>query len=137
MLRQCSISDLNKINFFLSELGCKTIEEDDLINNLHQYYVYQKNNLIIGFIGYSIYYDRAELDYLYVIEKYRKKGIGNLMLDYLINLVKEKCTNISLEVNTSNISAINLYKKKGFKCAKVITNYYQNEDGFLMIKELD
>lgn len=130
MLRQCSISDLNKINFFLSELGCKTIEEDDLINNLHQYYVYQKNNLIIGFIGYSIYYDRAELDYLYVIEKYRKKGIGNLMLDYLINLVKEKCTNISLEVNTSNISAINLYKKRALNALKWLLIIIRMKMGF-------
>ena len=71
------------------------------------------------------------------LEDYRFNNIGSRLLDYIINLVKGKCYNISLEVITDNIVAINLYKKKGFECVKIITNYYKEKNGFLMVKELD
>ena len=137
MIREIKCSDISVINFFLKELGSKEITASDLKNKLHQYYVYQLDGLVVGFIGYSIYYDRAEIDYLYVLNNYRFNNIGSRLLYYIINLVKGKCYNISLEVSTDNIVAINLYKKKGFECVKIITNYYKEKNGFLMVKELD
>ena len=51
-----------------------------------------------------------------VKKEYRKKGIGQILLEKLISLSKEtKLNTIILEVNVNNKIAINLYKKNGFK----------------------
>lgn len=137
MIRILTLGDLEKINQFLLELNSIPINKKDLESNLHQYIGYEKDNQIIGFACYSIYYDRAEIDYIYTLNKYRNQNIGNELLDYIINLCKNKCYNITLEVGKSNYIAIKLYEKKGFKPVKIIKNYYNDDDGILMLKELD
>ena len=37
---------------------------------------YIENNLSIGFLDYSLIYDRIEIDNIYVLEEYRNKKIG-------------------------------------------------------------
>ena len=137
MIQELELADLKKVNCFLTDLKNRNITDKDLNNGLHQYVVYKQDGLLIGFMGYSIYYDRAELDYLYIDKYYRNLNIGSNLLDYLFNYCREKCYNITLEVSIDNINAIKLYEKKGFKRIKVITNYYKDKDGVLMIKELD
>ena len=100
-------------------------------------YVYKLNNKIIGFINFSIIYDRAELNYIFVLEEYRKKGYANKMMSFLIDYAKKNnCLNITLEVRKSNNSAINLYKKFKFKVIAERKNYYKNEDAIMMLKEV-
>ena len=43
-------------------------------------------------------------------------------------------SNITLEVNINNISAIKLYEKNGFKVVSKRENYYNGVDGYLMLK---
>ena len=46
--------------------------------------------------------------------------------------------NVNLEVRVSNVKAIALYQKFGFKNVSVRKRYYSNgEDAYLMIKELE
>ena len=46
--------------------------------------------------------------------------------------------NVNLEVRVSNVKAIALYQKFGFKNVAVRKRYYSNgEDAYLMIKELE
>ena len=47
-------------------------------------------------------------------------------------LKKQKCVNITLEVNKENTYAIKLYKKVGFKEVAIRKNYYDGVDGILM-----
>ena len=60
------------------------------------------------------------------------------MLEKLIKIAKErKLNSITLEVNTKNIPAINLYKKYNFKEVGLRKNYYKNcEDALIMTLEL-
>jgi len=97
-------------------------------------FVYILNDVPVGLISYSIIYDRIELEYLWVDKKYRNKGIASLLLDYMFNV--DNVSNITLEVRVSNLNAINLYKKKGFKICAVRKNYYNGEDAYLMIREM-
>ena len=54
-------------------------------------------------------YERAELNYIFVKEEERKKGIASKMLEYMLNNLKEECIEtIDLEVNSLNKKAINL-----------------------------
>ncbi|MDD4608520.1 MAG: GNAT family N-acetyltransferase [Bacilli bacterium] len=96
---------------------------------------YVIDNVIVGFIDYSIIYDKAELNYIIILENYRNQKIASKLIEYFIlDAKKNKCVNITLEVRTSNNLAINLYKKYGFVEVAIRNNYYQEEDGILMMK---
>ncbi|WP_323669809.1 GNAT family N-acetyltransferase [Aliarcobacter butzleri] len=59
-------------------------------------------------------------------------GIASKLLEYSFEKLRNK--NFSLEVKTKNIKAIKLYEKYGFKIKKVLKDYYEDSDGYLMIK---
>ena len=88
---------------------------------------------VIGYLDYSLIYDRMEIDNFLVNPLYRNKGIGNKLMTYLIDIAnKINVDNITLEVRVSNIVAINLYKKYGFLEVAIRKYYYGDEDGILM-----
>ena len=90
----------------------------------------------IGYLEYSVIYDRMEIDNIEVMDEYRKRGIGSKLMECLINLAKENnINNITLEVRVSNEIARNLYKKYGFKDVAIRKYYYGDEDGILMEKK--
>lgn len=106
-------------------------------NPFLKYLIYKEENKLVGFINYSILYERAELNYIYVDKNFRREGIANKLMEYMfIELRKEKVLSITLEVKKSNVSAINLYKKWKFEPVSIRKNYYGNEDGILMFKEV-
>ena len=109
-------------------------EEDFFKDDLNKYLIYEYNNKPVGFLEYSLYYDRLELNYIYIDSKFRKKGFGSELLEYFINLYKDQnILNITLEVAESNVAAIELYKKKGFEVVAVRERYYSNyENAYLM-----
>ena len=94
---------------------------------------YVKKDKIIGFLLYSLIYDRIEIEQFEVITKERGKGIGDKLLKYLIEKYKKRdIKNITLEVKEDNIAAINLYKKYGFKKVSTREKYYDGINGLLM-----
>lgn len=71
---------------------------------------------IIGFLLYSLIYDRIEIEQFEVTTKERRKGIGNKLLNYLVEKYQDNnIKNITLEVKEDNIVAINLYKNMALK----------------------
>jgi len=96
-------------------------------------FVYLENNIPVGLISYSLIYDRIELEYIWVQKEFRKCGIGSKLMDKMLS---EDASNITLEVRKSNVDAIDLYKKYGFKVVSVRDNYYGSEDAFLMMREM-
>ncbi|MCI5703253.1 MAG: GNAT family N-acetyltransferase [Erysipelotrichaceae bacterium] len=133
MLRTLEIKDfetlnnlINDPNYIIDEAELKKISK-----------VYLKDDKIIGYISYQIMYERAELNYIFVKEEERKKGVASKMLEYMLNNLKEECIEtIDLEVNSLNKKAINLYQKYGFKTVSIRKKYYDGIDGFLMLKEV-
>ena len=98
---------------------------------------YVEKDKIIGFLLYSLIYDRIEIEQFEVITKERGKGIGDKLLKYLIEKYKDSdIKNITLEVKEDNIAAINLYKKYGFKKVSTREKYYDGINGILMEKTL-
>lgn len=105
-------------------------------NAFSKEFVYIEEEKIVGFIIYSIIYDRIELDYIYVCETKRNVGIASKLMLYMIeDSSNNNVKNITLEVNVNNKSAIALYKKHGFIIAATRNGYYNGEDGYLMIRE--
>lgn len=98
---------------------------------------YVLDNKTVGYLDYSLIYDRMEIDNFLVEEEYRCKGIGTKLLAHLISIAIEyHVINITLEVRCSNDIAINLYKKFGFREVALRKYYYGDEDGILMEKQV-
>ena len=98
------------------------------------YYVDDKQ---VGYLDYSLIYDRIEIDNFLVDEDSRGLGIGKKLLSYLVVIgINNHVVNITLEVRVSNLVAINLYKKFGFREVALRKFYYGDEDGILMEKQV-
>lgn len=100
------------------------------LNAFSHILIYVKDDEILGFLDYSKMYENMEINYIYVKEEYRKKGVATELLNYMITT--NNFNNITLEVNTKNLNAINLYKKFDFKIINIRKNYYNGVDGYLM-----
>lgn len=98
---------------------------------------YVEGNKILGYIAYLDIYDRFEISNIYVLKEFRSNGIGSKMLQFVIDVgLNRKINNITLEVNSKNTNAINLYLKYGFKKVAIRSGYYSGIDGILMEKEM-
>jgi len=73
-----------------------------------------------------------------VLPEHQRKGIAYaLMQETMQAMVSYKAKECYLEVRTSNLPAIELYKKLRFEVTRTISNYYADrEDAFVMAKQL-
>lgn len=127
------IIDIGLINEFLNIYNNTKV--NDIRNPFLKYDFLYIDDIPVGFISYSLLYDRIELEHIFILEDKRRRGYASKLLDYLIKLAKRKnLINITLEVNVNNQSAINLYKKHAFEVVAIREKYYGNNDGYLMIR---
>ena len=136
MIRKAINSDFETITKYYREFDENSVElfETDPFSHL---YVYELDNVIAGFVNYSIIYDRAEINYIYVNENYRGKHIASELMEFLlVDVIDNGCLNVTLEVSEKNKAGIELYKKFGFEEKAIRKNYYKDSDGILMMKEL-
>lgn len=113
--------------------------ENELENSRSKYLVAKLNNQIVGFGGIWKAVDDIHITNIVVNKNFRRKSVGSTILKNLINLAKQdNITSITLEVNCTNIPAIKLYEKFGFKNVGVRKKYYNNTyDAIIMSKDLD
>lgn len=81
-----------------------------------------ENDIVIGNIMITTLFDPVKniksyyLNYVSVLEKYRKKGIATTLLKYVEYLaIKENISYIELTSNSKRIDATRLYLKLGYK----------------------
>ena len=89
----------------------------------------------VGYIGYMVIIGEADIINIGVLPEYRGLGIGNMLMDAMIDeLKKNGATRVHLEVRKSNVAAISLYKKYGFIATGVSKNHYKEptEDAIRM-----
>lgn len=106
------------------------------------YYHIKRNNLFVYTHGnelaaYVLWLKRKKYYRLYslgVSTHLRGTGVAQELLGYSFKHLKASI--YTLEVKTTNHSAITLYQKFGFIKQKVLKSYYQNNhDGYLMRKQ--
>ena len=112
---------------------------NELENNLAHYYCATNDDKkIVGVAGCWHIFEEAHITTLSVHPEHRKKRIAqNLLFQVIDDCYKNKIKYITLEVRESNIPAISLYEKNGFKSIGVRKNYYQdnNENALIMFTE--
>ncbi|WP_455480227.1 ribosomal protein S18-alanine N-acetyltransferase [Bartonella sp. B23] len=86
-------------------------------------------NQILGFCLCRLILDEAEIITIAVQPHFHRKGIGTLLLDSILrHLHHEGTIKLFLEVEETNLSALNLYQHFKFeKIAKRLA-YYQSKD---------
>lgn len=107
----------------------------ELSNPIAKYLVLKSNDVIVGFIGVWTILDEGHIMDIAVHPQYRNKGIGSLLLEFLISKLESfGLKSMTLEVRASNIVAKALYKKYGFEEEGVRKGYYSNnkEDAIIM-----
>lgn len=115
------------------------IFKGELENPNSKYIVAKINNKIVGYAGLWKAVDDVHITNIVTAKAFRKRGIAKAMLKCLIELAKqeENITSITLEVNSKNIPAINLYKSFDFYVVGLRKKYYNNiDDAIIMTKKL-
>ena len=84
-------------------------------------------NLVIGICVFQVVLDEAQINYFVVNNKFRKKGFGSYLMNYLI----KKCEKLNLkklllEVSQSNVTAERFYSRFDFSTVGIRKNYYKD-----------
>lgn len=137
-IMQMTLSDLDNISSTLQtcfdDFWSYNILKSELENPNSKYIVAKMEETIIGFAGIIDTLDQMEITNIVVRKDMRNKGIGNILLNKLIQLSKGNQKNtIFLEVNSNNLNAIKLYEKNGFKKVGLRKKYYNNTDDAILM----
>jgi len=109
-------------------------------NPVAKLYVAIIDDEVVGYLDFMITFDSATINRVAVDAEYRQKGIGQALLDKMIDVChkqKDAVEFITLEVRPSNTAAQALYLKNGWKQVTVKKGYYSNgEDAIYMIRSI-
>ncbi len=137
MIREFLPSDIDSIN----ELGtlikgnfASVYKISELNREYAGIYVYVEDNKVIGFLEYEYHFEITDIINIAVSKKHQNKGVGAVLMNYLINNTKSE--KIMLEVCENNESALNLYKKCGFMEINRRKKYYDCLDAIIMERKI-
>ena len=90
-------------------------------------------NLVIGICVLQLVLDEAQINYFVVNQKYRKRGFGSYLMNYLIKLCEDlKINKILLEVSLKNTTADRFYSHFEFSTVGVRRDYYKDGSDALL-----
>ena len=129
------VSEIEKNNF--SEPWSTNSFAEELENELSICYVEKYLDKPVGYVCAQIIHPEAFLCTIASDNSLRRRGIGERLVNYLIDYCKfKRCESLSLEVRVSNIPAQKLYEKAGFVNLGIRKNFYSKpaEDAYIMTK---
>ena len=96
------------------------------------------SDLLIGICVFHVVLDEAQINFFVVNKKYRKKGFGSYLMNYLIiQCEKLNINKLFLEVSHTNITAEKFYSRFDFFTVGIRRNYYKDgSDALLKEKKL-
>lgn len=130
------IAALEKICF--SDPWSEKSVASELDNPLSLWLVAIEDGVVAGYVGSQTVLGEADMMNLAVAPDYRRRGVGEALVQALISELKNINTHcLTLEVRASNNPAIALYKKLGFTQVGRRPRYYEKprEDALILRKE--
>lgn len=80
----------------------------------------------------------ADLLRIAVCSENQASGLATFLVNFMINNLRDKSfQEVILEVRQSNLPAIKLYEKIGFKKITIRKKYYGDEDGVIYLLKLN
>ena len=132
---------IREVNRLMSQIGLTKHSPKPMTKKIFRSLIGQKGVMLFGACADSkkigklfgivtIYFVRVPsgltsvVDDLVIDEPYRKWGVGRILLEYCINLARQKrARHINLRTNPARIEANKLYQAMGFNLMK--TNFYR------------
>ena len=95
-------------------------------------------NFLIGICVFHVILDEAQINYFVVDQKYRRKGFGSFLMDYLIKRCQKANINkLFLEVSHNNVTAEKFYNHFDFFTVGIRRKYYKDgSDALLKEKKI-
>ena len=139
MIRSFELKDIDRIielenSVFNHSLGNEFLEKA-FRSEIAYVYVFEEDNIIKGYI--STVFDGKTIEILnFCVDKnYQRMGIGEKIITYVLNELKLKGAKDSiLEVRRSNVKAITLYTKVGYKKIHERKAYYSDGEDALVLQ---
>ena len=131
------IAQIEKLCF--SDPWSENSISSELNSRISLWFVALDGDSVAGYIGSQSVLDTADMMNVAVHPDYRRQGIGEKLVLVLAQALKEKgIRGLMLEVRESNVPAIALYEKLGFRQVGLRKNYYRapKENALIMRKEL-
>ena len=102
-----------------------------LMDDDHQFIIPYEDGIAKGYACYKIHPGKVRIEKLYVLPDQHKKGIGNLMVEHIINKAKGIVDTVELNVYREN-KAVGFYKRIGFEIVKEVDipigeGYFMND----------
>lgn len=108
--------------------------EKELENRISYYKIAIYCGTPVGFIGVWNIAGECEVIDIAVDLKFRRRGIASQLMEDVIGFCKDSVIPvIHLEVRESNIAAISLYEKVGFKRVGFREKYYSNGENAVLM----
>ncbi|MGJ8618970.1 MAG: ribosomal protein S18-alanine N-acetyltransferase [Methylophilaceae bacterium] len=105
----------------------------NFLDSLHAGYhawVMTQGDEVIGYAVLMIVLDEAQLLNLSIATSFQKQGLGSALLNHVMTqAVSLEADYMFLEVRASNVAAIALYQRVGFKQVSVRRGYYPADPG--------
>lgn len=131
-----AVAEIEKVCF--SDPWSLNSINSELDNPLSLWLVALDGDRVAGYVGSQTVLGGSDMMNLAVLPEYRKQGIGERLVNELVEHLKENgaCC-LVLEVRQSNEPAISLYTKLGFQQVGLRPNYYRNpkENALILRKE--
>ena len=84
-------------------------------------------NLVIGICVFQVVLDEAQINYFVVNNKFRKKGFGSYLMNYLIKQCERlNLKKLLLEVSQDNVISEKFYSSFDFYTVGIRRNYYKD-----------
>ena len=128
MIRKCTLTDITRIYYIINE-AARSYDGVIPADCYHQpymplpeleremkrmdFYGWVSDGTLVGVMGIEPVKDVTLIRHAYVLPLWQNKGIGSGLLEHLMTLVKTK--RLLVGTWTTNINAIRLYERYGFK----------------------
>lgn len=137
-ITKMTMQDLNSMKDILEtdfdDFWTFSIFKSELENENSNYLIAKINDEIVGFIGIWQVLDVIHITNIVTKKTKRNLGIASSLLQNAIDLaIQKKASSITLEVNNTNLPAINLYKKFKFEEVGCRKKYYNGTDDALIM----
>ncbi len=97
----------------------------ELAQPTREYVVAEDSGVIIGYAGAYLLPPDADVQTIAVSGAAQGRGVGRLLLEELITIaVRNKCSQLLLEVRSDNASALGMYERFGFESISKRRDYY-------------
>ena len=105
----------------------KELIENSLRDEAYLNLIASVEDNVVGYVSINYVLDEATLLKIVVLQDFRRRGIGSLLINNMIDLLKTKdIKSIYLEVRDTNFSAKKLYEKYGFEKIHQRQKYYND-----------